>query len=54
MEILQWFNTGLHVILTGALALLPGTLVWTMALAVFLLIRSLVHAPWFQGLQRSE
>jgi hypothetical protein len=51
MEVLQWLNTSLHVILAGVIALLPGTLVWASVLAVFLLIKNLGRAPRRQSLQ---
>jgi hypothetical protein len=53
MDVLQWLNTGLHVFLTGVLALVPGTLVWMIVLAIYLLVKNLGQAPWRQGL-RSE
>lgn len=41
MDILQWLNASLHVMLAGVIALLPGALVWISVLAVYLLVKNL-------------
>lgn len=45
-QVLQWFNMGLHVVLAGFFALLPGILFWLGAIGVSLLVQRLRrHSP---------
>lgn len=40
-QVLQWLNMGLHVMLAGFFALLPGILFWLGAIGVGLLVQRL-------------
>jgi hypothetical protein len=39
MDALQWMDTAFRALLAGFFALMPGMTVWTVMLALFLLIR---------------
>ena len=49
-QLLVWMETGLRVLLAGAFALLPGTVVWLTVLGIFLAIRRLTRG----GLNRHQ
>lgn len=49
-QLLVWMGTGLRVLLAGAIALLPGTVVWLTVLGIFLTIRRLTRG----GLNRRQ
>jgi hypothetical protein len=39
MELLQWMNSGVRIVLAGAFALLPGTLVWLSLVGALTVLR---------------
>ena len=44
MEVLQWIDTAFRAMAAGFFALLPGMAVWTVMLALYLLIRWMVRS----------
>ena len=45
MEVLQWIDAAFRALAAGFFALLPGMAVWTVILALYLLIRWIVRGP---------
>jgi hypothetical protein len=44
VEVLQWIDTAFRAMAAGLFALLPGMAVWTVMLALYLLIRRIVRS----------